>query len=93
MPKYIIRHSIQQYPESQDHWINIWKEIRERACGETRWLHSFLIPEKDQLYCQWDAESLEDIVSCLGDDVLPMAPIDYSAEIVTFDPAWLDEVS
>jgi hypothetical protein len=79
------------YPESQNEWIRTWSELRKRSCAEAKWLHSFYEPSSGKMYCQWDALDYDTIVACLGSEILEIAPIEYSSEIVMFDPAWLDE--
>ncbi len=91
MPQYLLVHDVIEYPETQDEWIGLWKEIRDKACGEAEWLHSFYEPGSGRLFCQWKAPDLDAIMACLSQEVLEKAPIRESSEIVLFDVAWLDE--
>jgi hypothetical protein len=88
---YLLVHQIQQYPSTQDAWIDTWRGVRRRCSAETRWLHSFLDTSHGKLYCEWEASDLESIMACLDAESLAMAPLEYHSEIVYFDPAWLDE--
>jgi len=44
MPYYLLVHNIAMYPESQDDWIDQWREIRKNAHGDVEWVHSFFDP-------------------------------------------------
>jgi hypothetical protein len=78
------------YPESQDEWIDQWREVRKKAHGDVEWLHSFLDPAEGKLYCQWKAENIEAIMKCLPPGIQEQAPIESSNEIILFDTLWLD---
>jgi hypothetical protein len=91
MPQFLLIHKVQDYPDSQDEWIDLWRSIRNRACGEVEWLHSFYEPGSGKLYCEWQAPSLEAILTCLSDEVLELAPVETTSEVVLFDLKWLDE--
>jgi hypothetical protein len=88
---YLLIHQIQQYPSTQEAWIESWREVLRRCSAETRWLHSFLDTSNGKLYCEWEARDLESILACFGPESLVMAPLEYHSEIVYFDTAWLDE--
>jgi hypothetical protein len=93
MPHFLIVHHVTSYPGSQEDWVDIWRELREesqRVEGVT-WLQSFFDPERDELFCEWEADELETIKRCFTEDQLEMAPIKSVREIVLFDPRWLDE--
>lgn len=90
MPHYLLVHKIAKYPESQDDWIDEWREVRQNAKGEVEWIHSFLNPAEGKLYCEWKAEDIEAIIKCLPSDIQVQAPIEYSSEIILFDTLWLD---
>lgn len=90
MPQYLLIHDVKIYPESQDEWINLWKKIRERACGDSKWLHSFFEPESGRMYCEWEAPDVDSILACLSEEVLENAPIISTSEVVLFDVSWLD---
>lgn len=91
MPQYLIVHKIESFPDSQEEWIGIWRDLRQRACGDALWLHSFYEPSTEKLYCEWQAPDLEAITSCLEEEMLEIAPIISASEVVLFDVAWLDE--
>jgi hypothetical protein len=90
MPQYLVIHDVIQYPESQDEWITIWKELRAQACGDLAWLHSFFEPSTGKLYCEWEAPSPEEILDCLSKEVLDLAPVASISEVVLFDVKWLN---
>ena len=91
MTHYLLIHDVKVYPESQDEWIEMWRDLRSRACGEVEWLHSFYEPESRRMYCQWSAPDLDAIMACIEGKVLETAPVIATSEIVLFDVAWLDE--
>jgi hypothetical protein len=91
MPQYLLVHDILEYPESQDDWIQMWRNLRERACGEIVWLHSFYEPSTRKMYCEWEAPDISSIMACLTEEVLKTAPVVSSSEVVLFDVSWLDE--
>ncbi len=90
MPHYLLIHKIEMYPETQDDWIDQWREIRNTAHGDVEWIRSFFDPAGGKLYCQWKAESMESIVESFPPGILEQAPVEYSSEIVLFDMLWLD---
>jgi hypothetical protein len=90
MPYYLLVHKVEVFPESQDEWIDQWREVRKKAHGDIEWVHSFLDPAAGKLYCQWKAENMDSIVKCLPPDMQEQAPIEYSSEIILFDTLWLD---
>jgi len=90
MANFLIIHKVERYPETQDEWIDTWRELRKRACEGTVWIHSFFDPASNLLYCHWEAENEGAILECLTTDVKEMAPIQYVSEIVLFDAAWLN---
>lgn len=90
MPQYLLIHDVLEYPETQDEWIELWREIRGKACGEVKWLHSFYEPDSRRLYCQWQAPDVESILACFPPETMAEAPIVSSSEIVLFDISWLD---
>ncbi len=90
MPHYLLVHKIATYPESQDDWIDQWREIRKKAHGDVEWVHSFFDPAEGKLYCQWKAENMESIVKCFPPGSEKQAPVEYSSEIILFDTLWLD---
>ena len=75
MPQYLLVHDVLVYPETQDDWIEMWCDIRARACGEVEWLHSFYEPSTRRMYCQWTAPDVDAIMTCLTEDVLKTAPV------------------
>ncbi|MFN2147059.1 MAG: hypothetical protein ACK2T2_01595 [Anaerolineales bacterium] len=91
MPHYLLIHQIEQFPASQDEWIELWRTIRRRCTQEAEWLHSFMDTQTNKLYCEWKATDLDAIEKCFDEDALRMAPIEYSSEIAYFDTEWLDE--
>lgn len=93
MAKYMVVHKVKTFPETQVEWIDLLKSIRENACEGTLWLQSFFDSSSSWLYCHWEAESEEAILSCLPDDVIEMAPVDHVSEIVLIDSAWLDDTT
>lgn len=90
MPYYLLVHKVEVFPESQDEWIDQWREVRKKAHGDIEWVHSFLDPAAGKLYCQWKAENMDSIVKCLPPDMQEQAPVEYSSEIILFDTLWLD---
>jgi hypothetical protein len=91
MPHYLLVHEVHEYPGTQDAWVESWRQLRARACGEARWLHSFFDAERNHLYCEWDAPDTDLIMACFSHDQLASAPILEIREIAIFDPSWLDE--
>jgi len=91
MPQYLLVHDVLEYPESQDDWIEMWRSLREKACGQAEWLHSFYEPSTRKMYCEWDAPDIESIMACLSEELLAIVPVLSSSEVVLFDAAWLDE--
>jgi hypothetical protein len=90
MPQFLIVHDVKVYPETQDDWIGLWRKLRERAHGEAEWLHSFFEPSTGKLYCEWEAPDVDSILSCLSEEVLDLAPVSSTSEVVLFDVTWLD---
>ncbi len=88
---FLLVHQIQQYPTSQDEWIETWRGIQRRGSDDARWLHSFLDTQAGKLYCEWEANDFESIMKCFDPETLAMAPLEYQSEIVFFDTAWLEE--
>lgn len=87
---YLLVHQVQKYPSSQDEWIETWRGIKARGSDEARWIHSFLDTQAGKLYCEWEASDLDAIMKCFPPEALEMAPLEYNAEIVYFDTAWLE---
>lgn len=90
MPHYLLVHNVAKYPETQDDWIDQWREVRKRAQGDAEWVHSFFDPAGGKLYCEWKADNIEAIIECLPQGIPEQAPIEYSSEIILFDTLWLD---
>lgn len=91
MTHYLIVHDIKDYPETQDDWIEMWRDLRARASGSAKWLHSFYEPSTRRMYCEWEAPDTESIMTCFYDELLEIAPVISSSEVVIFNLAWLDE--
>jgi hypothetical protein len=89
MAYYLLVHSVSEYPGTQDEWVKSWSAVHQRASESTRWIHSFFDAEAGKLYCEWEAENPEDILKCISDDQLRMAPIEAIREIAIIDPEWL----
>jgi hypothetical protein len=91
MPQYLVIHDVVNYPESQEEWISIWKDLRAQACGDLEWLHSFYEPSTGKLYCEWEATGPDEIIACLPEDVVNLAPVASISEVVLFDVEWLND--
>lgn len=91
MPQFLLTHKVLEYPKTQNEWIELWKELKNRASGDAEWLHSFYEPTSGKMFCEWQAPDLEDIMACFPDELLAQAPVVNSSEIVLFDLAWLEE--
>jgi hypothetical protein len=91
MPHYLLVHKVEQFPASQDEWIEWWRGIRRRCSTDATWLHSFMDTQTNKLYCEWNAIDLDAIIKCFDEEALTMAPLEYHGEIVYFDTEWLDE--
>ncbi len=91
MPQFLLVHDVLEYPETQEEWITMWRELRARSSGEAQWLSSFYEPASRKMYCQWEASDSETIMACLTNDVMEKAPVTDTSEIVIFDVAWLDD--
>lgn len=94
MHHYLVIHTIKQYPETQDEWLDSWGNVLEKLGGNTRWIHSFYDPEDEQLYCIWQAESEDEIRSRFSESGIENAPIDEIREVAYFDiGAWSDNAN
>jgi hypothetical protein len=91
MPRYLLTHHIKRLYPSQDELVNDWKGLRNRGTPETRWESSLYAAASQRLYCEWEAPSVEAIRACFLPHELEMAPIERVEEVVSLDPAWLDE--
>jgi len=91
MPYYLLVHQVARFPESQDEWIESWRNIRRRCSDDAEWLHSFMDTKTNKLYCEWKAIDLDAAINCIDEDALNMAPLEYTTEIAYFDTEWLDE--
>ncbi|MCJ7512133.1 MAG: DUF4242 domain-containing protein [Anaerolineales bacterium] len=94
MRRYLAIHSVRNMYPTQEEWVEDWRGLRQRtrqAPGCPIWLASFYAAVDGKLYCEWEAESEEDIRRCFTRRELEMAPFDSIQEIARLDPAWLDE--
>jgi hypothetical protein len=92
MTQYLVRHRVQSLYASQDDLLKDWRALRRRALAEARWLSSLYAAASGRLYCVWESSSPEAILACFLPAELEMAPIEKVEEVVTIDPAWLDEI-
>jgi hypothetical protein len=76
---------VEEYPETQDEWLDLWEDVIKNACGNARWLNSYYDPADDKLYCVWEAESEDQITACFGEVNTSMAPIQEIREVAFFD--------
>ena len=94
MKRYLAIHKVRNVFPTQDEWVDDWRGLRQRSRqvpGCAVWLTSFYAAVAGKLYCEWEAESEEDIRRCFTRNELDMAPIESIQEIVRLDPSWLDE--
>ena len=91
MPQFLLVHKVIEYPKTQDEWIGIWRNLKDRACGEVEWLHSFYEPTSGKMYCEWQAPDLDGIMDCFSEEMLAQVPVVATSEIVLFDLAWLED--
>ncbi len=85
MHHYLVIHTVKQYPETQDEWLELWEAVLSNICGTGRWLNSYYDPADERLYCLWEAESEEQIRSCYTKEGAAMAPIEQIREVAYFD--------
>jgi len=94
MKRYLVIHKVRDLPATREEWVEDWRGMRQRTRktqGCPVWLTSFFAASEGKLYCEWEAESEEDIRRCFTRAELDMAPFESVREIVRLDPAWLDD--
>jgi hypothetical protein len=82
---------VEEYPETQDEWLDLWESVLAKACGSAHWLNSYYDPADEKLYCVWEAESEDEIQACFSGVGAKMAPIQQIREVAYFDIAALAE--
>ncbi|MGD2058327.1 MAG: DUF4242 domain-containing protein [Anaerolineales bacterium] len=85
MHHFLVIHTVKQYPETQDEWLELWEGIIKNLCGDVRWLSSYYDPADERLYCLWEAETEAQIHSCFTEEGVTMAPIEEIREVAFFD--------
>ncbi len=85
MHHYLAIHTIKQYPETQDEWLELWEAVLGNLCGNAKWLNSYYDPTDEHLYCLWEADSEQQIHSCFTEEGRMMAPIEQIREVAYFD--------
>lgn len=94
MRRYLAIHSVKDVFPTQEEWVEDWRGLRQRTRhtpGCPVWLSSLYAAADGKLYCEWEAESEEDIRRCFTSRELKMASIDSIQEVARLDPSWLDE--
>lgn len=88
MTSYIVIHGLPG-AATQDEVIAAAQTIMARLSDDARWLNSWLVPDDERLFCEWEASSEEAIRAALkGVELFPVEGI-YPAERI--DPAWFAE--
>jgi hypothetical protein len=93
MKRYLAIHKVRNVYPTQDEWVDDWRGLRQRsrqAPGCAVWRTTFYAAVEGKLYCEWEAESEDDIRRCFTRKELDMAPCESIQEIVRLDPSWLD---
>jgi hypothetical protein len=93
MPRYLVFHRIHKVFDTQDAWVEDFKELRRRATGEgggARWFRSWYAGPESELICEWEAPSPAEIPSCFTREELQMAPIVRVLEVAFVDASWLE---
>jgi len=86
MASCLVIHEVREYPKTQEEWLGLWESIWRKTSGATHWRGTFYSPEEDRLYCLWDSDQVEDIVSCFERTELDrLAPIEQILVGVYFD--------
>ncbi|NIS81428.1 MAG: DUF4242 domain-containing protein [Anaerolineales bacterium] len=91
MPRFLVVHRVAAYPDSQEHWIKILKQLRQRTSEDVEWVRTFFDPNAGEMYCEWEADNDAAIRACFTEEDLRMVPIESIREIVMIDPSWLEE--
>lgn len=85
MTRFIVIHRLPG-AVTQDEVIAVGQAVTARLSDNARWLNSWLIPDDDRLFCEWEASSEEAIRAALvGVEKFPIEAI-YPVERI--DPAW-----
>ncbi len=94
MKRFLAIHTVRNVYLTQDEWVEDWRGLRHRSRqtpGCPVWLTSYYAAIQGKLYCEWEAESEDDIRRCFTQRELDMAPFESIQEIVRMDATWLDE--
>ncbi len=92
MARYFFVHRLQVGGMTQDQWIEDWKSLKARLPEEVHWLHSWIAPNADTLYCEWEAPDPKSVLTCFTEQEMALAPVREVIEVVPLEPEWLDEV-
>jgi hypothetical protein len=89
MKHFIVTHRIDQVFNTQSDMIDSFRALWQSG-ENARWLKTwYAAPGK--MFCEWTAESSDDIRACFSDRLKQMAPIVSVDEVVLIDPEWLGE--
>ncbi len=88
MARFIVVHRLPD-AATQDEIIAVGKAIVAASPSGSKWLRSWVVPEDDRLFCEWEAPAKGAIQAALkGEELLPVEAIHPVAAI---DPAWFKE--
>jgi hypothetical protein len=88
MARFIVVHKLPAVA-TQDEVIAAGKAIVAASPNGSKWLRSWVVPDANQLLCEWEAPEQEVIRASLRRvELLPIKSIQTVADI---DPAWFEE--
>jgi hypothetical protein len=78
MERYIVVHELKSGVSQDEAW-QVCHQIATSATEGARWLRSYIVGDRDEMICDWEAESPEAIVAALkaagGESVSPVKHI------------------
>jgi hypothetical protein len=88
MARFIVVHELPAVT-TQDEVVAAGKALITASSNGSKWLRCWVVPDANQLLCEWEAPEQEVIRASLrGVELLPIKSIQTVAAI---DPAWFEE--
>ncbi len=85
MARFMVVHKLPAVA-TQDEVIAASKAIVAASCNGSKWLRSWVVPEDDRLFCEWEGSEEGAIQAALkGAELFPVEAIH---PVVAVDPTW-----
>jgi hypothetical protein len=86
MARFIVIHSAPSN-FTQDQVINGAKRVIASLAPETEWLNSWVVPEVEKLFCEWEAPDADAIRASL-EPIKDLFPVETIYAVEWMDPQW-----